>query len=372
VDEMSKQVEDTTAELAGISDATRRQEVETRLAQYRQLYASLVSSYEQVRMAEAQTNTNVVVSDPALTAVQTGPKTSRNTLSSAIAAMLLAAAGIFGIDALDNTLKNPEEVRAKFGLGVLGVIAAHTSPEGRPVALDQPRSPVAEAFRALRTNVLYSSVDVRLRRVLITSPTPQDGKTTISSNLAVAFAQDEKRVVLIDADLRRPQQHKRFGLPNKAGLSEIALRGLDGLGQTVQETGVAGLRVLTSGALPPNPAELLGSRKMGEIIDCLLEESDLVLIDTPPVLSVTDAAALAPNVDGVILVVKPGKTQLAALGQTIEALRGVGARILGVVLNDVEPKNRRYGYYYHRYYSKYSYYYSAEGEKKKKRAAKSG
>ena len=366
VDEMSKQVEATTQELAGATDETLKLETQTRLTQYRQLYASLVSSYEQVRMAEAQNTTNVVVSDPARNASQTGPKTARNTLLALAAGMLLAAGLVFAIDALDDSIKNPEEIRRKFGLPILGVIARHTSPEGRPAAQAQPRSPVSESFRALRTNVKFASVDVPLRRVLITSPTPQDGKTTVAANLAVVIAQGEKQVMVVDADLRRPQMHLRFGLPNRSGLSDLLVRPLDELDAAVQSTGVPGLKVVTSGPLPPNPAELLGSNKMAELLERLAGENDLVLVDTPPILSVTDAAALAPGVDGVILVAKPGATKVAALQQAVEQLQAVGARILGVVLNEVEPGSRRYGYYYRRYYSKYSYYYSASGEKVKK------
>jgi capsular exopolysaccharide synthesis family protein len=172
--------------------------------------------------------------------------------------------------------------------------------------------------------------------------------------------------MLIDADMRRPQQHKRFTLPNRIGLSDAMVRPLDDLPQIIQSTDVPGLKVITSGALPPNPAELLGSNKMQQVIDRLAEEFDLVIVDTPPVMTVTDAATLAPGMDGVILVAKPGVTKLAAFKQTLKQLEGVGAKILGVVLNDVEPNSRKYGYYYHRYYSKDSYYYSADGTKKKK------
>jgi capsular exopolysaccharide synthesis family protein len=201
---------------------------------------------------------------------------------------------------------------------------------------------------------------------LTTSPTPLDGKTTICANLGVVFAQGGKKAVIVDGDLRRPMESKRFGLQNASGLSELFLHPLDSLNGSVQATGVPGLKVLTSGALPPNPAELMASRKMLEILEQLTVENDMVLVDTPPVLSVTDAAALAPGMDGVILVAKPGVTKLAAFKQTLEQLQGVGAKILGVVLNDVEPGSRKYGYYYHRYYSKYSYYYTADGTKKKK------
>lgn len=370
VDDMGNQVAAASAELVKTTDPALKQEVETRLAQYRSLYAGLLTSYEQVRLAEAQTSINVTVSDPAREALKIAPKTLQNTILAILAAMLAVAGGVFGLDFLDDTIRNPEEVRSKFGLPILGMIARHTSPEGRPITQDQPRSPVAESFRSLRTNVKFSSVDVRLRRILVTSATPQDGKTTISGNLAIAFAQSDMQVVLIDADLRRPQQHHRFGLSNKVGLSDLMMRPLEDIPEVIQPTTVPGLKIIACGSIPPNPAELLGSKKMIQILDYLGEENDLVIVDTPPVMSVTDAAAIASGMDGVILVAKPGSTKLAAFQQSVEQLQAVGAHILGVALNEIEPRSRRYGYYYHRYYSKDSYYYTTDGVKKKKKMVK--
>jgi capsular exopolysaccharide synthesis family protein len=217
---------------------------------------------------------------------------------------------------------------------------------------------VTESFRALRTNTTFASVDKPLQRVLVTSATPQEGKTTITANLAVVLAQSEKKVALIDADLRRPQLHRRFQLHNRIGLSDLFLlsRPLESIPQGIlQRLEAAKLAIITAGKLPPNPAELLTSQKMSHFLDLLNQEYDLILIDTPPVLSVTDAAALAPNMDGVILVAKPGITKLKDFQQALEQLQAVNARVLGVVLNEVNPRNRRYGYYYHRYYSKYAY-----------------
>jgi capsular exopolysaccharide synthesis family protein len=366
VTEMGAQVDATTAELAQLTDPTQRPALEARLAQYQQLYAGLVSSYEQVRMAEAQNTTNVTVTDPARNAFQTGPNTMRSTLLAMVVAMVLAAGVVFIIEFLDNTIKDPEEIRRKFGLPILGVIARHTQVEGKPITQQQPRSPVSESFRTLRTNVTYAAVDTPLRWIMVTSPTPLDGKTTVCANLGVVFAQGGKKAVIVDGDLRRPMESRRFGLVNASGLSELFLHPLDSLDGSVQATTIPGLNVVTSGALPPNPAELMASRTMLDILERLNADNDLVLVDTPPVLTVTDAAALAPGMDGVILVAKPGVTKLAAFKQTLEQLQGVGAKVLGVVLNEVDPKSHKYGYYYHRYYSKYSYYYTADGTKKRK------
>jgi len=372
VSDMEQQIEDTNqALLANGYDPEQQMQLEARLTEYQRLYSNLVTNYEQVRLAEAQTSTNVVVSEPAtVPTIPISPKTARNVALSLLAGMLFAAGVIFAADTLDDTIKNPEELRQKFGLSILGLIACHEAPDEKPISLFQPRSPVTESFRALRTNTTFTGVDKPLRRILVTSATPQEGKTTISANLAVVLAQGERKVALVDADLRRPQVHRKFGLQNRLGLSDLFLlvRPLEMLPHGVIQTDeTSKLAIITSGKLPPNPAELLTSHKMAQFLEMLNREYDMILLDTPPLLSVTDAAALASNVDGAILVAKPGMTKLKDFQQALEQLKAVNARVLGVVLNEVNPRNRRYGYYYHRYYSKYSYYYGEPGGSRKKR-----
>jgi capsular exopolysaccharide synthesis family protein len=370
VSDMEKQIEETNRAITSESDPAQLLQLQSRLTQYRSLYSNLVTNYEQVRLAEAQTSTNVFVSEPAsVPRDPVSPKTALNTLLAIVAGMLLAAGAVFAIDTLDDTIKNPDEIRQRFNLTVLGVISRHEMVNGKPICLTQPRSPVAEAFRTLRTNITFAAVDAPLRRILITSSTPQEGKTTISSNLAVVLAQAEKPVVLIDADLRRPQIHSKFGLPNRLGLTSLFLHSTESMNGLVQKIEGTRLGVVTSGGLPPNPAELLTSQKMTGILNQLNQDFELIVIDSPPVLTVTDAVALSPGMDGVILIAKPGVTKNSALKQTIEQLQAVGAHVLGVVLNEVNPGSRKYGYYYHRYYSKYSHYYEKDGEKKNRKSA---
>jgi len=215
------------------------------------------------------------------------------------------------------------------------------TPNGRPnghdtklVTMLAPRSPVAEAYRTLRTNIQFSSLDVPLRTLLATSSGPDEGKSTTIANLAVAMAQAEQRVILVDCDLRRPVQHELFGLANRAGLTNLFLEEGDPQ-PLLQETPQPGLWVLTSGPLPPNPAELVGSRKMERIIEALKSSADIVLFDTPPVLAVTDAAVLATKLDAAILVVRAGKSKRDLARKARDTLLKVNARLLGVVLNDV-------------------------------------
>jgi non-specific protein-tyrosine kinase len=266
---------------------------------------------------------------------------------------------------MDDTLKGPDQVTEQLGLPVLGLIVRHNTTEGRPVTLAEPRSQVAEAFRSLRTNIQFASVDQPLRTLLITSPTPSEGKSTVAVNLGVVIAQGGKRVALIDADLRRPNVHKLLDLSNVQGLSDLFVQEHVSLDGTLQKTKTADLFVMTSGALPPNPAELLGSEKMYEIIRQVKEQTDLLVIDSPPVIAVTDSAVLAPRVDGVLLVFKPGVTHLAAARQAVEQLQRLGANLLGAVLNEVDLKGSRYYYYHYKSYQTSSdEYYAKKGSKK--------
>lgn len=366
MNDMESQLQTTNDQITATTDPALLEQLQARLTQYRTIYSNLVTSYEQVRLAEEQTSTNVVVSEPATPpTVPVSPKVTRNLALAVVAGILLAAGVVFAADSLDDSIKNPDELHRKFDLPILGMIAWHESEGGKPISINQPRSPVAEAFRSIRTNVTFAGVDTPLRRVLITSPTPQDGKTMVSTNLAVVMAQGERRVTLIDADLRRPKVHQKFGLQNRVGLTDMFTTQAEGFAKIAHSNGVPRLTIVTSGPLPPNPAELLTSQKMVRIMDQLGKECDLLLIDTPPVMTVSDAAGLAPAMDGVILVVRPGTTKMTAFKQTVEQLRAVGAKILGVVMNEVNPRSRRYGYYYSRYYSKYSHYYQ-DGKKWRK------
>ena len=368
---MDQLIQDTNSAIEVEQNPEQKLQLETRLTQYRQLYSSLVTSYEQVRLAEAQTSINVEVSESAqIPQSPISPNTPRSTMLAAIVGMMLAAGIVFVIEYLDDTIKNPDDIRRKFNLPILGMIAAHDNEAGKPICLTQPRSPVAESFRSLRTNVTYAAFDSPLRRILVTSATPQEGKTTISINLAVVLAQGERKVALVDADMRRPQVHRKLGLNNKVGLSDLFLisHPLESLPKgSVQTCEIKRLGVVTTGKVPPNPSELLTSRRMAQFLDILNSEYDLIVIDTPPILSVTDATALAPGMDGVLLVAKPGVTTMRDFRQMLEQLQTVGARILGVVLNDVKPTSRKYGYYYNRYYSKYAGYYDEDNNRKKDR-----
>lgn len=221
----------------------------------------------------------------------------------------------------------------------------------RLVAQDYPKSPVAEAFRTLRTNISFSSLDRPLKSLLVTSAGPEEGKSTTVANLAVVLAQAGSRVLVLDCDLRKPTMHKVFELENRRGLTSVLVEEVPP-GEVVMATAVPGLEVLTSGPLPPNPAELLGSQRMKSLLAQLVEGFDITLVDTPPLLAVTDAAVLAPLVDAAMLVARAGTTRVDMLQEAKASLEKTGVHLLGAVLNGLRPETDGYYYYYH-----YKYYY---------------
>ena len=373
--QVDQQIQATGASLAalgeGVENQSERDRLENNAAQYRQIYAYLLQSFEQVRLAEAQSTSNLVQAEPAVPpTAPVRPRTIFNTMIAMILGLLSAVGLVFLIEALDDTLRSPDDVYQQLGLPILGLIARYDIDEDTPITSTQPRSPVAEAFRSLRTNIQFASVDTPIYKLLVTSPSPSDGKTTVASNIAIAIAQSGRRVVLFEGDLRRPRIHRMMRVSNRRGLSDLFVQPQVYLDGTIQKTDTPNLSVLTSGNLPPNPSELLGSEKMADILEQVQDMGGMIIIDSPPVLAVTDATVLAPRVDGVLLVVKPGVTKLAACKQAVEQIQRVGGSILGVVLNEVELRRSRYSYYHYKglYYSYYEQYEEAPQKTKPKNA----
>jgi non-specific protein-tyrosine kinase len=368
--ETDKQISIFVTQTEMASTPEEKDRLEAKVVEYRTIYSNLLSSYEQIRLSEAQSVSSVVQVVPAVSnPIPIEPNIWRNTLLAALLGFLLAAVILIVRESLDDTVKTPNEINRKFNLPILGVINHHGSEGNAPITLAEPRSPVAEAYRALRTNISYASVDRPLRTILVTSAVPGDGKSTTIVNLGVVLAQNGKKVIIADCDLRRPQIHTYFGLANRHGMSTLFAQSSEALNSVRQTTAVDGLTVVTSGSLPPNPSELMGSQKLQSILSTMKNSADLILIDTPPTLTVTDASALAPSLDGILLVVRPGKTRISALRQTIEQLRQLNARILGVVLNDVAISGKSYSYhynYYHNYSENKDYFETREKKKKGK------
>ena len=217
--------------------------------------------------------------------------------------------------------------------------------ERQLIAHHSPRSPISEQYRTLRTNIEFSSIDEPIRTILITSTTPGEGKSTTAANLAIVFAQQGKKALIGDTDLRNPTVHYTFRIANTFGLTNILTK-QSTLNEAVQMTSIKDVFVLTCGPIPPNPAELIGSESMTQFIQSAAEQFDIVIFDTPPVLAVTDAQILANKVDACILVFSSGSTNIDAAIKTKEVLSNAKAKLLGVVLNKKKAKDSQYYYYY--------------------------
>jgi len=347
-DEM-QQLDDTIAKATSakqIQDARARQTaLQAQVSSWQATYAQL-----EANLQRGAPNFLSVVEPAQVPTGSVGPRTMANVLLASLVGLALAGAAAFLLEYLDDSIKSPDDVLQALGLKTLGNIARIEGEDypSKLVVVKYPRSPVAEAYRMLRTNLRFDDGERPLRTLMVTSAGPQEGKSITVANLAVVLAQSGKRVVLVDADLRRPSQHHIFDLDNRVGLSTI-LEGRDvSLADMLQATSVIGLSILPSGPLPDSPAELLGSRRMIDLVELLSEYADVVVFDSPPVMAVADATILAGRMDGTLLVVDSGSTRRGPVQRTKEALTAVGARLLGIAMNRFSSLE---GGYYQYYYS---------------------
>ncbi len=279
-------------------------------------------------------------------------------MTTGILALILGLALGIGLafirERMDERIGGREGLEGALDAPVLAVIPHvpnwRNKKETRVVTLSAPDSPASEAYRAARTNLMYLAQEGNLSVIAVTGPGQGEGKTTTTVNLAVALAQAGRHVVAVSCDLRKPRLHRFFRLGNEVGLSTV-LYGQVGLTEALKPTEVEGLSIIASGPIPHNPGELLGAERIGSVLDELRMKFDLVLLDTPPALMVADAIALAPHTDGVLVVANASKTARAAVSQLRHQFERMGGRILGGVLNNLDPKTaRRYPDYPRPYY----------------------
>jgi len=348
-------------------DPNDLERLKTTLNLYQQIYISSINNLETLKLAKAQNTPTVMQVEAAVKpSVPISPKPMQTALLGAAIGLLITAALVFLIEFLDDTLKTPDEIKAVLEVPVIGFIGElkHNSRKGEDAlgvfVAKNPRSPVAEAFRSLRTNLEYSSVDNPVKTVLVTSSGESEGKSTVAANLAIVEAQSGKAVVIVDADMRRPKVHIQFNKPNRMGLSDVVTGklSLDDVLKTYDQ--VENLSIITCGTIPPNPAELLGSERMSQTLKDLKKRFDVIILDTPPMI-VSDAQILSSKVDGLIYVVIPGQTRAITARRPLEELRRIEAKVLGVVANKI-PRNRDYYYGGYNYYSPYSNHYSYHNE----------
>jgi polysaccharide biosynthesis transport protein len=345
---------------------------------YRTLYEGLMEKLKEAGVTAGLRSNNIRSVDKArVPTYPSEPNVPRN-LTFALALGLTTGIGLaFLLEGIDNTVRTPEQAQAISGLPSLGMIplgsksgieaaakrltVASSREAVELVTQARPQSQMAESYRALRTSLLLTSLGGPPKVILITSALPQEGKTTTSINTAIVLAQKGTRVLLIDADLRRPSIHKALGIGPKTGLSNV-LTGNATLQQAVGRSNILPtLFVLTAGTPPPNPAELLASSNMKDILAELREQYDHIVVDTPPTLSVTDAVVMSTRADAVVLVIRSGQTTKQALRRSREILMQVNARVAGVLLNAVDLSSPDY-YYYYEYQGKYGHRYYQEDE----------
>jgi capsular exopolysaccharide synthesis family protein len=327
-------------------------------------FDNLQSEYQLARIAESVDGGRVQPIDEAtLPTFAVSPNRKRAITYSALVGLLLGFVIAFGLDRLDDSVKSPDELRDQMDLPMLGLIPAirgdrkgrrgDDATGGRLITHVDPRSPVTEAYRSMRTNLAFARAQQSPQAIVVASPGPADGKSTTAANLAITFAQQGQRTLLIDADLRRAVLDRAFHVERSPGLTEVIV-GETTLDAAIHETEIPNLSLLASGRFPPNPAELLGSSRMQEILRDAKGKFDVVLLDSPPLLAVTDAAVLATMVDGVVLVIRTQRTKRDAVRRAIGHVRSVRGRLLGAVLNDVDMRSGAYyGSYGHYYYSYY-------------------
>jgi len=307
---------------------------------------------------------NVRVLDDARTpAAPFAPSISRFAMMGLLLGLFLGLIVALALEILDNTIKNHLDIENTLKipfLGLVPIISGENMDQLEPKERDHhiyhlPKSQAAECVRFIRTNLLFMSSEKPLHTIVVTSAMPRDGKTTTAISLAMTFAQAGARTLIVDTDMRRPRIHRSFGIPSVQGLSSVLL-GQHTLDEVIRETPQPGLDVLICGPTPPNPSELLHTRRFHDLIGELREKYDHIIFDSSPVGAVTDPAILSKMCDGTLLVFKANVTSREMAKQSLRSLRDANVRVLGAILNDVDLTARTYGNYSYQYYSKYRSY----------------
>jgi capsular exopolysaccharide synthesis family protein len=325
----------------------------------RELYNGLLQKLKEAGVSETVKASNVQVIDRAEVAkIPHKPNKRLNIFLSLIVGLFGGIGIAFFVEYLDNTIKTPEDLEKRVSLPSLGFIPCYTNKEENlPVEYithTDSQSPISEAFCTLRTFLLLSTGGRPPRVIAITSPAREEGKTTMVINTAISFARSNAKVIIIDADMRRPRLHRVFNIDNKRGLSTY-LSGIEELGEDlIKETDIENLHIITSGPTPPNPAELLSSHRLRDLINSLYLYN-FIIFDTPPVIGLPDSLILSSHTDGVMVVAKSGKTTREAALEAKRMLEAVNAKILGIILNSVDQAAMRYSHYYNYYRSYYRY-----------------
>jgi capsular exopolysaccharide synthesis family protein len=357
IERVTAKISEDQAALNATTDPAVQQELQAAIEQSRARLIVLQGNLEELKSTTTQSGGQIV--EPAY--LPDSPSNAGLIQNGLLALILGLALGIglaFLRERLDDRLRTQEDLERAFGASVLAVVPRvqgwSDKKKTRLVAVEAPRAPAAEAYRTLRTNLLFMASQRPLKTNLIVSPSAGDGKTTTAANLAVVLAQTGKNVVLVSADLRKPRIHRFFGLDNDRGLVQV-LEKQKSLDEVLVQTSVEGLRLLPCGAVPAQPAELLHSEEMRTLLDRLGEMADFVVIGSAPSLVVSDSLALAALTDGVLLVAQAVETTRQTVSRARDQLEAVGAVMVGAVLNSFDPSSAHGRYYYSSRYYRYGY-----------------
>jgi len=336
----------------------------------RQMYNILITKMKEADVSSDLKGTDIRVIDPAqIPRSPIGPKRGFNILFAAFIGLGLGMAFAFFLEYIDTSMKTPEDIK-RIQIPYMGFIPTfHTNNHMELIVQEDPKSLISEAYRTLRTGILFSGSKPSPQFIQVTSAGPQEGKTITAANVATVMAQSGSRVLIMDCDMRKPRIHEIFGMPNAHGLSDLLVNGEEGF-SFIKKTNVPNLDIIACGTIPANPSELLGSKRMQRFLTLLGEKYDRIIMDSPPVLAVTDSIVLSRLVEGIILVVGAGASSKNGVTRAVELLKEVNARICGAVLNNLNVDKERYYYsrYYYYNYGKYgSYAYGDNGNRKKKR-----
>jgi len=331
------------------------------------MYELLIKRFKETSLTEEMKTGNIRIIDKAeIPRLPVKPKKMRNLLLAVIVGLSLGVGLAFFLEYLDNTIKLPEEIKEELKIPYLGPVPAFTPDGNQPtvpvdlVTIHSPKSTASESYRGIRTGILFSSADKTPQVIMVTSAGPKEGKTVSSANLSVCMANSGSRTIIVDGDMRRPRVHKVFDVDRNMGLSSI-LVGTESPEDAIVASGIQGLDILPVGPLPPNPSEIIGSKKMEQFLNDLRKKYERIIIDSPPISAVTDAVALAQMVDTTLLVIRAGQTPRQLIQNCLEQLSAVNANVLGALLNAVSVG--RESYYYYQYYY---YYYGEDGDRKKR------
>src|SRR5579884_1164360 len=347
-----------TTDLDKYSDIERQQaELQRAVDQGQNMVSMLSKSVEDLNLRQQATHPPVLTITPAEPPEKIYPRPLKNFLFATLIGLILGLGLAFLQDYLEDSINTPTDARRILEAPALGYVPQVEKQEGCLLINPQSSASLLESYRMLRSNVRFAAVNAPIRSILVTSTSPGEGKSVTASNLAIAMALDGRRVILIDTDLRRPTIHQKFNLPAQPGLTNVLVDHVS-LEEALYETPIPGLRVLTSGPLPPNPAELLSSTPMSQLHATLKEMADIIILDSPPCLAAADAPVLSAMTDGVLYVMQLGLAKRSAVRHSIELLEQAHARLLGTVFSKIQTNGKQNGYYY----SYYNYYQHGKSE----------